>query len=35
MPVFGGVRVISQSLETLYGQLKKAGEELKLPELSK
>jgi ATP adenylyltransferase len=31
MPVFGGVRVIPQTLETLYEQIRKAGDELKLP----
>jgi ATP adenylyltransferase len=31
MPVFGGVRVIPQTLEAVYGQLKKTGAELGLP----
>ena len=31
MSVFGGVRVIPQWLETLWAQLRQAGEELKLP----
>jgi ATP adenylyltransferase len=32
MPVFGGVRVIPQSLEELYGQIRRAAEELGLPQ---
>ncbi len=34
MPVFGGVRVIPQTLESLYDQLKKAGQESGLPKVS-
>ena len=33
MPVFGGARVIPQALDTLYGRLRRMGEELELPKL--
>jgi len=35
MPVFGGVRVIPQTLDTLYDQLKKTAQEMKLPQAGK
>jgi hypothetical protein len=33
MPVFGGVRVIPQTLEALYEQVQQAARELALPKL--